>query len=220
MAYPPDEPPRRPSFTPHPQQQPYGQPGPWPPQPPQGQWPPPYAQQPYPPQGQQYPPQPPGPPRRRRRHRTARAFAISSAGLLVAVIAIIAATGGGKGNAAAPTSATSSAPAVAASSVTASTQAPARAHTVATITGSGIQNTPKFTVTATWKLVYSFSCASFGQAGNFIVDEDGGNDFNGVSVNDLAMSRSGSTWAYGDAGTHYLAVNSECSWKVAIVDEP
>ena len=212
MTYPPDEPPRQPTFTRH-----HGQP-------PQGQWPPqqPYGQSPYPPPWpQQYqPPQPPGPPpRRRRRHRGLRAFAFSCLGLLVVIIAIVAATGGGKGNAGAPASAASSAPAVAASSVTASTPALPRAHTVATFTGSGIQNTPKFTVTATWKLVYSFSCASFGQAGNFIVDEDGGSDFNGVSVNDMAMSKSASTWAYGDAGSHYLGINSECSWKVKVIDE-
>jgi len=95
----------------------------------------------------------------------------------------------------------------------------ARAHTVATFTGSGQQNTPRFTVTATWKLVYSFNCESFGQSGNFQVYEDGGNDFN-LSVNDLAMSKSASTWAYDDAGTHFLQVNSECAWKMKVVDEP
>ena len=32
-----------------------------------------------------------------------------------------------------------------------------------------------------------------------------------VSVNDLAMSKSASTWAYGDAGTRYLQIDSECA---------
>ena len=39
-------------------------------------------------------------------------------------------------------------------------------------------------------------------------------------VNDLALSKSASTWAYNDGGTHYLEFNSECSWKVKVVDEP
>ncbi len=27
------------------------------------------------------------------------------------------------------------------------------------------------------------------------------------------------TWAYDDAGTHYLEINSECSWTVTVIDE-
>lgn len=102
------------------------------------------------------------------------------------------------------------------------TTAPAAApsgKTVATFSGSGIENTPKFTVTDTWKLDYSFDCSGFGTSGNFIVDEDGGSDFSGVSVNELGMGKSGSTYAYGDAGTHYLQINSECSWNVKVIDE-
>jgi hypothetical protein len=90
--------------------------------------------------------------------------------------------------------------------------------TVATFSGSGIENTPKFTVTDTWKLSYSFDCSNFGSQGNFQVYEDGGNDFS-LSVNDLAKSKSGSTYAYGDAGTHYLEINSECSWTVKVIDQ-
>ena len=208
MTYPPDEPPRRPPFTPPPQQ-------PWPPQgqQPQGPWPP-YGQQPYPPP-QQYAP-PPQPPRRRR-HRGLRIFAFSSAGLFIAVVAIVIAANGSKSTPGPAAATSATAPATPAAS---SSPAAAAARTVATFTGSGQETTPRFTVTATWKLVYSFSCAAFGQAGNFQVFEDGGNDLNGVSVNDLAMSKSASTWAYGDAGTHYLAINSECSWKVKIIDEP
>lgn len=114
-------------------------------------------------------------------------------------------------------------------SVPAQTQASAPAHsaapakavvkTVATFSGYGIENTPRFTVTDTWKLDYSFSCSNYGYAGNFQVYEDGGNDFGGVSVNDLAMSKSSSTWAYSDGGTHYLEINSECSWTVKVIDE-
>jgi hypothetical protein len=93
------------------------------------------------------------------------------------------------------------------------------AHTVATFSGSGQQNTPKFTVTDTWKLKYSFDCSDFGQSGNFQVYEDGGNDY-ALSVNDLAKSKSASTLAYNDAGSHYLQVNSECTWTMKVIDEP
>ncbi len=134
------------------------------------------------------------------------------------LIVVIASVAGNKGST--PPAASSSAPASpAAVQATHSARAVA-ARTVATFTGSGIQNTAKFTVTATWKLVYSFNCSAFGGSGNFQVDEDGGSDFSGVSVNDLAASKSASTWAYNDSGTHYLAVNSECSWKLKVVDEP
>lgn len=33
------------------------------------------------------------------------------------------------------------------------------------------------------------------------------------------MSKTSSTWAYGDAGTHYLAIASECDWTVKVIDE-
>ena len=52
------------------------------------------------------------------------------------------------------------------------------------------------------------------------MSEDGGSDVTGVSVNDRAASKSASAWANDDAGTHYLQINSECAWKVKVVDEP
>ena len=135
------------------------------------------------------------------------------------IVVAIAAASGSHPNSPAPVSATSASPVSApAPSSPVAKAAAARARTVATFTGSGQQNTRKFTVTSTWKLVYSFNCSEFGTSGNFQVYEDGGNDFN-LSVNDLAMSKSASTWAYDDGGTHYLQVNSECSWKVKVVDE-
>ena len=124
-----------------------------------------------------------------------------------------------------PAASPANSPAASAAAVTAAASSPpaarpATANTVATFTGSGTENTARFTVTSTWKLVYSFSCSNFGQAGNFAVLEDGGNDFNGVTVNDLEISKSASTWAYNDAGTHYLEVDSECAWTAEVVDEP
>jgi hypothetical protein len=111
-------------------------------------------------------------------------------------------------------------PAPAESSAAPSSSPPSLAgKTVATFSGSGIENTAKFTVTDTWKLSYSFDCSSFGTTGNFIVSEDGGGDLSGASVNELGPGKSGSTYAYGDAGTHYLEINSECSWNVRVIDE-
>lgn len=95
---------------------------------------------------------------------------------------------------------------------------PATARTVATFSGSGDQNTPRFTVGTTWKLSYSFDCSSFGQAGNFQVEVDGGND-PALTVNDLGDGESGSTLAYDDAGTHYLQIVSQCAWNVKVIDE-
>jgi hypothetical protein len=151
-------------------------------------------------------------------------------GGLVALIIIgsIASAAGGGNQAApstpaaaesSPTAAASTSASAAASTSASATAAAATARTVATFSGSGQENTPRFAVTDTWKLVYSLNCSSFGSSGNFQVYEDGGNDFN-LSVNDLAMSKSSSTWAYNDGGTHYLEVNSECSWRVKVVDEP
>jgi Protein of unknown function (DUF2510) len=96
----------------------------------------------------------------------------------------------------------------------------ATAHTVATFTGSGSQNTPYFTVTSSWKLSYSFSCAALGESGTFQVSEDAGQDLSGLTVNDLAESKSSSASASNDAGKHYLAVASQCTWKLQVIDEP
>jgi hypothetical protein len=197
-----------------PPQWPQNQPPAWQQQP--GNFQQPYGQQPY-----GYQPAGPPPPRRRKKH-TVRNISAAAGAVIVAVIAISAASRNGSPQAppAAPAAATSaaSAPATAASRPRPAVKPGPR--TVATFTGSGIANTPRFTVTSTWKLAYSFSCENFGQPGNFAVSEDGGNDLSGLAVNDLAMKKSASTWAYDDAGTHYLAVNSECSWTVKVTDEP
>jgi hypothetical protein len=96
-----------------------------------------------------------------------------------------------------------------------------RTRTIATFTGSGIENTPQFTIggDGTWKLDWTYNCSSDGGSGNFIVGEDQ-DDFSGVNVNELGPGGHGSTWAYSDAGTHYLAINSECEWRVKVIGQP
>lgn len=214
---------------PYPQGPPqYGQPGPG-----QHQGQPPYPGQqqgPYPQPGQNpWQPQsaylPPGGPRRRKswpaRHKVLTVLGGIIGLIVVASVASAAANGSHPSASSAAPPATQAAAAATSSATPSPTHsAAARARTVATFTGSGTEKTRRFTVTSTWKLTYSFSCAEFGQSGNFQVFEDGGSDFSGVEVNDLAMSKSASTWAYDDGGTHYLEVNSECSWKVKVIDEP
>jgi hypothetical protein len=52
---------------------------------------------------------------------------------------------------------------------------------------------------------------------NFIVSGDGGSDFSGASVNELGNGGSGLTHVYRDAGSHYLSIDSECSWSIQVV---
>ena len=40
-----------------------------------------------------------------------------------------------------------------------------------------------------------------------------------MDVNALAMSKSGTSYAYNDAGQHYIKIDSECSWSIKVIDE-
>jgi hypothetical protein len=92
-------------------------------------------------------------------------------------------------------------------------------NTVTTYSGSGIETTPKFTTTATWQLAYSFNCSEFGQPTEVQVEEDGGSDLNRALLNEKTLKTEGSTPVHDDAGSHYLKVNTACSWSVKVVDE-
>lgn len=91
---------------------------------------------------------------------------------------------------------------------------------IARFNGSGTQNTRPFTVPAQWHLSWAYWGCSGGN-GNFAVTEantDGSDDLNGVTVNELGSGRGPvATYAYGDSGTHYFQVLSECSWSLAVV---
>ena len=87
--------------------------------------------------------------------------------------------------------------------------------------GSGTQNTPSFATPNGWHLSWAYWGCPSGTS-NFSVDEyntDGSLDPNGISVNELGTGRGPvATYAYGDAGTHYLSVNTEgCSWSLVPV---
>lgn len=87
------------------------------------------------------------------------------------------------------------------------------------LSGEGIQNTGQFQMPDSWLLEWSYDCSGFGNSGNFIVLEDGGQDFSGASVNELGAGGHGTTHVYGDSGPHYLSMNSECSWTIKGIAE-
>jgi hypothetical protein len=200
-----------------PQGEPWPQPGYQAPQGPPPGWQPGYGQQPPwgPPPGYQ-PPQPP--PRKPWIARHKALSGLIAFGCLIVLIIVANSGGSSSSSGAANTATQAAAPSSAAATTAPPSASPSpAARTVATYSGSGIENTPQFSVTATWKLDYSFDCSDFGSSGNFIVMEDG--SFGAMNVNGLAMSKSGSSYAYDDAGRHYLEINSECSWSVKIIDE-
>lgn len=110
---------------------------------------------------------------------------------------------------------------VSAPAPTSASSSSAQGQVIARFNGSGTQNTGSFTTPGNWALSWSYWGCPGGTA-NFQVTEyntDGSPDFNGVSVNELGTGRGPvATYAYGDAGTHYLSVNTEgCSWSLVPV---
>src|SRR5262249_23619285 len=97
-------------------------------------------------------------------------------------------------------------------------------HTIARFTGTGATSTARFTVggNGTWVLRYSYDCSAqpFG-FGNFIVDEDAMNTDNpsAVAVNRLGRRGHGSWHVHGDAGRHYLAIHTKCSYAMSVVQK-
>jgi len=199
----------QPGVQPHVQFPPFtGSPGQQYPPPPQSPYPPQYGPPP------SYGPPSPQPPRRSRK-----GLAFLGCGGFAALFILIAALVSHPSSSSSP-SALPTLPTVAVSQAAApaSTAARAAAKTVATFSGSGTQSTAPFTVSANWAVAYSFDCSGFGYKGNFIIMEDG--SFSGaMDVNVLDMKKSGTSYAYGDAGTHYLKVTTECAWTVKVVDE-
>lgn len=91
-------------------------------------------------------------------------------------------------------------------------------QTLLNLSGQGTKQTQKFTTSSDWTLTYSYDCSNFGTQGNFMVDiynDDGSLDANDTSVNQLGMNGSDTEYYY-DAGTYYLSVNSECSWRITV----
>jgi hypothetical protein len=95
--------------------------------------------------------------------------------------------------------------------------APTQIHAVYIHTGSA--NTSSFTIggSGTWKLTWSYDCA--GPGGAFTVSQGGTSSADGPSVTRRGTAGHGVTWAYNDAGTHYLAVRTQCRWRITVTSQ-
>lgn len=101
---------------------------------------------------------------------------------------------------------------------------PSDAAVLLNYTGQGTAVTPKFTshsgnYVISWS--YSGNRDQFGET-NFIISEDGGNDYNALSLpNDIAASGHGSTSVTNDPGTHNFNVDagSGASWTIKVESE-
>lgn len=101
-------------------------------------------------------------------------------------------------------------------------------HTIASFSGANgyTGNTTQFTISpansGNWVMKYSYNCAGqSGGNGNFIVDEDNGNDSsgNGVQLNNLNAGQTAQDNLYGDAGTHYLYIQTQCPYTITAQQE-
>jgi hypothetical protein len=201
----------------------------------QPQQPPPqYAQGSYsvpgiPPAGQPAPPTYGAPaPQPKKKSKAPMVLGIVAAVVLVCCggVAIISATS--KSTPAATTAATGSpattngakpvqaAPTTAAAVVAPTTAAAPQPKTLLTLKGSGIKKSATFTTGDEWILKYTYDCSNFGSSGNFQVYLYTDGTMGGVLVNELAAKGNDTAPQHGDAGSHYLEMNSECSWTVTV----
>jgi hypothetical protein len=140
-------------------------------------------------------------------------------GVITVVFAAAAFVWAGSGSPkSAPEPASSARPsASSASSIKSTPPAPAVPQVLLDVSGSGTKQTQKFTTSGDWTLAYTYDCSSsLGGQGNFIVtiyNADGSPDYNDTTVNQLGTSGSDTEYYY-DSGTHYLSIDSECSWHV------
>ena len=97
----------------------------------------------------------------------------------------------------------------------AGSSAPAQIHAVYIHTGSA--DTSPFTIggNGTWKLAWSYHQCP-GPGGGFTVSQDGTGSANGPSVIRPGTAGHGVTWAHNDGGTHYLAIRTQCQWRITV----
>jgi len=157
-------------------------------------------------------------------------FKISGIALIaVVVVIIIAAVAGGPGShQSSSTSANDSAaaaPAAVTSPSASPTPAPFQPQTLLDYSGTGQEATPRFTVGGSGDYTVSWTFSGntdpeFGGASNFIIEEDGSNDFNFDGPDLIQASGSGSTNVSGDTGTHTFNVQASGSWTIKVVTAP
>lgn len=177
---------------------------------------------PTPPQYGPYGAPPPGfpPPAQPKKTNRALVGCLGCGGLIVAVFVIVgivgAISGAGKNtpNSATPPPAGS---AVASPKAHIKPPAPPKPRTVLTESGTGTKSTKTFRVHGDWDLHYSYNCSNFGSSGNFQVWGDGGID---VYVNELEHHNSDVTHEHHGGGSMALKINSECHWKIKVVQLP
>ena len=82
----------------------------------------------------------------------------------------------------------------------------------------GSADTSQFTIggNGTWKIAWSYSCAGLDPKGSFTVGQDGANSVDGAYITRLGATGRGVTWAYKDAGAHYLAIRTQCRWRITV----
>ncbi|HEU5427067.1 MAG TPA: hypothetical protein VFU74_09340 [Actinocrinis sp.] len=91
-------------------------------------------------------------------------------------------------------------------------------HVVLTVHGNGIKTTKTFSTGDDWSITYSFDCSSFGSQGNFQVYVYSDGSLSDAPVNELSEKGGDTTYEHDASGTHYLDINSECSWTVTVTD--
>lgn len=168
--------------------------------------------------GPGFPPPPP-----RKKQNPVLVGCLGCGGLLVVLIvlgAIVSAVSSGKNTATAtPPVAQPSRPAQPATPPTTPSKPapPPKPYTVLTETGNGIKTTRTFKVHDDWDLYYSFNCANFGGQGNFAVTNDTTGD---VYVNALAAKGKDVTHEHNGDGSMALSIDSECDWRIKVVQLP
>lgn len=75
-----------------------------------------------------------------------------------------------------------------------------------------------FATGSEWSISYTYDCTNTGRAGEFMLFEQGGPRNGAMPV--MIVGRRGSAvyFEHGDAGRHYLAIESLCSWTIRVAD--
>ncbi len=75
-----------------------------------------------------------------------------------------------------------------------------------------------FTTGSEWSINYTYDCTDAGRPGEFMIFEQGGPRNGAMPV--MIVGRRGSAvyFEHDDAGRHYLAIESLCSWTIRVAD--
>jgi hypothetical protein len=103
---------------------------------------------------------------------------------------------------------------------TTTTTLPATTALLQTLSGTGTDSGPQFTVPASakgWMVFWTYDCTELGDPSTFSVNVVG---LYGASANNAEINQSGTgtsgTAIYYDTGTFVLQVTSECDWSYSV----